>query len=242
MKLLILPDCHAHPAYDNDRFVSLNRFIKKEKPDKIVCLGDFADLPSLCKHSSKKDLELQRYRADIDVTIDAQTKLLKGLDIPKIMLLGNHESRINTVVYEDPRLEGTLSMDDLQYKDFGWTVKRFLDPYVFRGIHFSHYFVSGVAGRPISGEHIAGNLCNKLHASSVVGHSHVFNHAERTRPDGKKIFGLSAGCFSHYKQIEGWNFATQKMWWHGVVLLEDVSDGYYDVIRAITMRKIMRDY
>ncbi len=40
-KLLIIPDCHASPDYDNDRFIALGEFIVKEKPEVVVCLGRF---------------------------------------------------------------------------------------------------------------------------------------------------------------------------------------------------------
>ena len=47
MNLLIIPDPHANPDYDNDRFKALGKFIMHEKPEVIVWLGDMADLPSL---------------------------------------------------------------------------------------------------------------------------------------------------------------------------------------------------
>ena len=38
-KLLIIPDAHAEPNYDNDRFTWLGNLIFEEKPDVVVCLG-----------------------------------------------------------------------------------------------------------------------------------------------------------------------------------------------------------
>ena len=37
-KLLIIPDAHAEPNYDNDRFAWLGNLIFEEKPDVVVCL------------------------------------------------------------------------------------------------------------------------------------------------------------------------------------------------------------
>ena len=37
-KLLIIPDAHAEPNYDNDRFTWLGNLIFEEKPDVVVCL------------------------------------------------------------------------------------------------------------------------------------------------------------------------------------------------------------
>ena len=47
MNLLIIGDPHAHRDYDNKRFTALGKYIAKEKPDVIVCIGDMADMPSL---------------------------------------------------------------------------------------------------------------------------------------------------------------------------------------------------
>lgn len=257
-KLLIIPDVHCHPEYSNSRLTALGKFILDEKPDTIVCLGDFADMPSLSSYDKgKKSFEGRRYKADIKAAIDGQEKLFSAVKAynkkmreqkmkqyrPKLyMTLGNHEDRINRAVNDQPELDGVISIDDLKYDKFGWKVVPFQETLIIENTSFCHYHVSGVAGRAISGEHIGASLCNKLHMSSVQGHSHVFNHAERTQPNGVKIFGLSAGCYSSRDQVEGWNFATEKLWWHGVIVLHDFCDGYYDELRAVTQRKILRDY
>ena len=48
--LLIIPDCHAAPEYDNKRFSALGNFIVEQQPEIIVCLGDLADMPSLSSY------------------------------------------------------------------------------------------------------------------------------------------------------------------------------------------------
>jgi len=259
-KLLIIPDAHSHPEFDNDRFTALGNFIMAEKPDVIVCLGDFADMPSLSSFDKfKKSFEGRRYKRDIECTIDAQVKLFAALNEynakrrkfkekqykPKLIMIGgNHEARIETATNNNPELDGILSISDLKYKKFGWKEIPFREKYHLEGITFCHYLPSGLMGRPIGGINQARSLITKQHVSCVVGHSHIFDHAEQTIGDaaGTKIFGLSAGWYSHEEQRVGWNLDTMQLWWHGVVILEDVSDGYYDVLRGITQRKIMREY
>ena len=74
--MLIIPDPHAHADYDNERFKALGKFIMKEQPEYIVCLGDMADLPSLSSYDKgTKGFEGRRYKKDIDAVIDAQKKL-----------------------------------------------------------------------------------------------------------------------------------------------------------------------
>ena len=76
MNLLIIGDPHAHPDYDNNRFTALGKFIAKEKPQVIVCIGDMADMPSLSSYDKgTKGFEGRRYSKDVKAVIDAQEKL-----------------------------------------------------------------------------------------------------------------------------------------------------------------------
>jgi len=259
LNLLIIPDGHAHPDYDNERFRALGKFIIKEKPEYIICLGDLADLPSLSSYDrGTKGFEGRRYRKDVESVINAQELLFedtarynarrrknaKKQYIPKLtMCLGNHEDRISRAVNSQAELDGTIGISDLKYKEYGWNIVPFKRAFTTQGITFSHYFTTGVSGRPISSTHVGHTLVSKLHCSAVQGHSHLYNHAEHTRPDGQKIFGLSAGCFSHPEYSESWCRDTEHQWWRGVVMLEDLDgEGYYDAVRAITLRKLIKEY
>lgn len=249
-KHLIIPDAHAHPKYDNERFKALGRLIAEERPDNIICIGDWADMPSLSSYDKGKlQFEGRKYQKDIDAAVDAQEKLFNQVSKAKKykpewwMMLGNHDARIEREVADNPNLDGKLSVSDLRYENYGWKVFPFLEPLVLDGVAYAHYFAGGVSGRPISGENIAKSLCNKLHVSAVQGHSHIFDHSERTRVDGQKIFGMSVGCFTHPDMIENWSRSIARMWWRGIVILSDLDgNGYYDEIRTITLRKILRDY
>jgi predicted phosphodiesterase len=247
MNLLIIGDPHANPDYDNDRFESLGKFIAKEKPQHVVCIGDMADMPSLSSYDKgTRGFEGRRYYKDIASVIDAQERLfqpirkVRGYKPKLYMTLGNHEDRIERASNASPELDGAISINDLKYKEFGWKVTPFKSVLTIQNISFSHYFTSGVAGRPISSIHIGHQLVAKLHCSAVQGHSHLYNHAEQSRPDGQKIFGLSVGCFSHPKYRESWCSDTVHLWWRGVIMLEGLDgEGYYNSIRAVTQRSIL---
>lgn len=76
VKVIIIPDQHAHPLFDNDRFDWLGRLILDLKPDEVWNLGDAADLPSLSSYDKgKRSMENRRYKADVESSIDAQTRL-----------------------------------------------------------------------------------------------------------------------------------------------------------------------
>jgi len=257
---LIIPDAHAHYKYDNSRFDLLGKFILDRKKDitNIICLGDFADLPSLSQHGEGTSFEGKRLKQDVAVTHDALARLFgpvnrfnerrrKSKDkqyLPrKTMCLGNHEYRINRHVEQNSALESWLDTSILNYEDYFDDVHDFQKAVTIDQITYCHYFASGVAGRPISGENIGRALCTKNHSSSVQGHSHVFDHAERVSVTGQRLFGLSAGCFIHPDYVEDWCAGTVRYWWRGICLLHDLDGkGYYDRIEWITMRWLEKKY
>ena len=246
MDIMVIGDPHAHPDYDNSRFEKLGKFIAKVKPDAIVCMGDFADMPSLSSFDrGTKGFEGRRYQKDIEAGLDAQARLLHPLKrmkgLKSYMVLGNHEDRIIRATNASPELDGTIGVKDLQFKENGWKITPFKKALKLKNIMFSHYFSSGIMGRPISSVHIGHALVSKLHCSAVQGHTHLYNHSEQTRPDGQKIFGLSAGCFSHPDYTESWCADTEYQWWRGAIMLEGLDgEGYYNGIHAITQRQILK--
>lgn len=252
---LIIPDSHAHPDFNNDRFGVLGKFIVDLRPDVIVNLGDMADMPSLCSYDKgTKGFEGRRYKKDVEAVIDAQEKLLgplkqvqKNLKKAKkkpynprmVLTIGNHEQRISKATSLDAVLDGTISLDDLKYKEYGWEVIPFLDVVEIDGVCYSHYFTSGVMSRPISGEHAAFSMITKNFKSCTQGHTHTRDFCERTDPLGNRIIGLVAGVYQDY-----WaDFAgpANKMWWSGVIVKTNVHQGQYD-LEFISMDTLKKEY
>lgn len=237
--LLIVGDPHAHPDHDNERFEWLGRFAAEMGVGGVVCLGDLADMPSLSSYDRKKlSFEGRRYKRDVAAALDAQDKIddafhkAGGKSIHWFLCGGNHdEDRIGRMVNENSELEGLISVQDLKYEEFGWTYAPYKETLIVNGVAFSHYFASGVMGRPIGGERPALSLINKLHMSAVCGHNHLFDLAHRTKPTGERTIGLSAGCFVHPDEIThpgGWNRNTAMLWWNGLIILRNVKNGMFE--------------
>ena len=155
--------------------------------------------------------------------------------------IGNHEARINRVVELQAELEGTISIEDLKYEEFGWKVIPFLEPLVIEGVAFSHYFIGGVMGRAIGGEHPAYSLITKQLQSCVQGHSHLRDFCERTTADGRRIQGLTVGCYLDTDQHENYAGEANKMWWKGLVMLHDVHNGQFEP-EFISMKQLKEKY
>ena len=107
------------------------------------------------------------------------------------------------------------------------------------GISFAHFFVSGLMGRPIGGEHHAASLLSKNYSSCVAAHSHTADFAIRSGSNGKRIQGLVAGVFQDY--VSGWAGNVNQLWWQGLVYLRNVDDGVYDP-QFISMEALKKEY
>lgn len=248
---MIVPDPHAHPDHHNDRFTWLGRMVVDIKPDVVVCIGDWADMPSLCSYDrGTAGYEGRRYKHDIEAAINAQKLFFKPIKEAKkrkpkfYMLEGNHEHRITRAINSDAaHLEGIISMEDLCFNKFGWNVV----PYngstpsiiVIDGIAYAHYFTSGVMGRPIGGEHPAYQLITKQHQSCTQGHVHTTDYSVRTNASGRNIHGLVCGCFQDYHAK--WAGEANSLWWAGAIIKRAVNAGEYDP-QWVSIKEIERKY
>lgn len=233
----------AKPGINFDYLEKIGTYIVEKKPDKIICIGDFADMPSLSSYDvGKKSFEGRRYVKDIEASHEAMSRLLLPLELfnqkaiknkerqyhpQMIMTLGNHEERINRAVNSDSKLDGVLSVTDLNYSNFGWDVYPFLDVVVLDGVAYSHYFVTGVAGRPAS---TAAAQFRKTNMSCVSGHQQGLQVHTGGRADGKRLTSIIAGsCYEHDEDYLG---PQGNKHFRGFLVLHDVNDGEFDLMNV----------
>lgn len=246
--LLIVPDAHARPGVSNRRFDWLGQYVAETRPDIIMQMGDWWDFPSLSSYDKGKAcFEGRRFKADVEAGLEAHGVLdlrlrpLKRRYSPrKVQLLGNHEERISRLVQATPELEGTISYECLRYK--GWEQHGYLEAIDVEGFLFSHYFTSGVMGRPIGGESHARTLLLKQHQSCVQGHSHLWDFKELTRADGTKMQAFVTGCFIDPEQVEAYAGPAQKLWWSGLTLLKGAEGGHAGSFERVSTADLQRRY
>jgi hypothetical protein len=170
------------------------------------------------------------------------TALLESLrrKLPRfVRCLGNHEHRISKAIDRDPILEGTIGLDDLQSKYYGWEQHDFLTPVEIDGVSYQHYFTSGIMGRPISGERHAQTLILKQLRSCTQGHSHLFDYCIRTDVQGNQVHGCVVGCYQDYNSE--WAGPANNLWNSGVVVKRGVENGSYD-IEHLSIKRIKEAY
>ena len=251
-KIMVMPDAQVKEGVPTEHLRWLGMHAIKKKPDYIVCIGDFADMPSLSSYDKgKKSFEGRRYKKDIEATRQAMETFMspireeqarqlankKKIWQPRLILtLGNHEHRINRAVECQAELEGLLSVDDLGYEAAGWEVYPFLEVVVIEGIAFSHYFTSGVMGRPASNAKL---VLQKKGMSCVQGHLQHRDIAYAFRADGKQMTGLFVGAF--YQHEEDYLGPQGNAHWRGAWMLYNVHDGEFDEV-ALPMSYLKERY
>jgi len=249
---LVIPDVQVKPGQDVSFLTAVGKYIVEKKPDRVMCLGDFADMPSLSVYDfGKRSFEGRRYRDDIQASRHAMDVLLKPLQDfnqnalknrkkqyhPSMdLFLGNHEDRINRATNEDSKLDGTISIDDLGYHEYGWTVHPYLVPVIIDGIAYSHYFASGVMNRAITS---ARALVTKKHMSCIQGHNQKMEIYNEYRADGKMLTGLFAGCC--YLHDEDYLGPQGNNYFRGIHMLYEVDDGSFQC-HSITLDYLLKRF
>lgn len=238
--ILVLPDVQAKPGISFDYLARIGHYLVEKKPDVVVCIGDFADMESLSSYDKgKKSFEGRRFSKDIEAAKDAmcafmtplwdhnKQRLRRGVKPYKprlVMTLGNHEDRINRAVNEDSKLHGLISIEqNLDFQVDGWEVHAFLKVVEIEGIAFSHYFQTGVMGRPASS---AQAQLNKKHQSCIAGHQQGRQIAYGFDATGREIISIIAG--SCYEHDEGYLGPQGNKHWRGFMMLHDCHQGQFD--------------
>lgn len=244
MRIAVLPDLQIKPGADLSHIDHIAQYLVDKKPDYLIDLGDFADMQSLSSYDvGKKSFEGRRYKDDIDAGNEGLERLNGPIEAERARLIrrkqkpwklkkkvtrGNHDwDRITRAVENDRKLEGLISTSDLRYEAHGYEVFPFLDVAVVEGIAFSHYFCSGVMGKPVT---TARALLTKKHMSCIAGHQPGYDVATDHRADGRRITAIIAG--SAYPEDLPYLNAQTNQHWRGILMLNEVDNGSFDEMKV----------
>lgn len=238
-RILVIPDLQIKPGVPLDHLDWISRYIEAKRPDHVVCIGDAADLPSLSSYDfGKKTFEGRRLKKDLESVHGGMARLTAfrskcpGYHPTMDLTLGNHCDRITRAIENDPKLEGIISLDDLKFEEFGWTVHPFLKVIEIEGIKFAHYFTSGPMGRPVS----SAAVLLRMWGSAVMGHVQSVDLA--VHPKSGEIAMFVGTCYlqdEHYLGYQGNSCRRQ------IVMLNEAREGIYDPM-FISLRYLRNRY
>lgn len=248
--ILVIPDIHCTPEEDNSRADLLAKLIIDAKPDVVVNMGDQFDMASLSSYDKgKRSFQGKSYKNDLDSGLEFHDRLWGPVRATKkkmprrIVLEGNHEHRIERALDLSPELEGTIGFKDYAFEDYYHEVVRYEGgtPGIvdIEGILFSHYFISGVMGRPIGGKWPAKSILEYNKQSSVQSHIHVLDYATTITQGNQVIHSLVCGCY--HEKVPGWAGNIGKFWRPGVALLRNAEGGDFD-LEWISLKRLREVY
>lgn len=243
---MVIPDVQAKPNVEHDHMEWIANYALEKRPDVIIQIGDWADMPSLSLHDKgKKCYEGRRYIKDIEAANYSLERFERQLEdynrshpeTPynprKVITLGNHEYRILRACEIDAALDGKLTMEDLNFSNRGWELHDFLEVVKIDGIEYSHYFISGNMGRPVS---TAAALLRARNSSATMGHVQNCDLAIHKQTQHMALF---AGiCYLHDETYLGpQGNATRRQ----VIMKHEVEDGRYDPM-FVSLRYLRKKY
>lgn len=249
----IIPDVQCKPGVDISHLKWIGEYIVDRRPDVIINLGDFFDLPSLSSYDrGTAAIEGKRVREDIEFARASLELLLKPLRQlqetqrrtkhkiyqPRLVfLLGNHEERLQRYVNHNPELIGYISYDDLGIERLGWEMHDYLKVVDVDGILYSHYFANPMSGRPYTGK--ASSLLQRIGKSFIMGHRQELDMTTRDLVDGSRQLGIVAGaCYLHDEGYKGYQGNKHH---RGIVILHDVQNGWGDPM-MVSLAYLQRRY
>ena len=243
---MVIPDIQSKPGVPNDHLRWIAAYALEKRPDVIVQIGDWADMHSLSLYDKgKRCYEGRRYTRDIEAANDSLA-LFEGViedhnranpqdpyNPRKVITFGNHEFRIIRATQLDPAMDGKLTLEDLDFGRRGWECYPFLEVVNIDGIEYSHYFISGNMGRPVSS---AAALLKIRNCSATMGHTQFFDMAVHRQT---QHIGLLAGiAYLHDEDYLGpQGNSTRRQ----IVMKHEVENGRYDPM-FVSLRFLQKRY
>jgi hypothetical protein len=243
---MVIPDIQAKPNVEHDHMEWIANYAIEKRPDVIVQIGDWADMPSLSLYDKgKRCYEGRRYTKDIDAANYSLERFERPLEDynrthpedpynpDKELTDGNHEYRIYRATMLDASLDGKLSLEDLNHENRGWKRHPFLKVVKIDGIEYSHYFTSGNMGRPVTS---AAALLRERQCSAIMGH---VQHTDMAFHKKTQNIAMFAGiCYLHSEDYLGPQGNDTR---RQIVMLHEVEDGKFDPM-FVSLRFLQKRY
>jgi hypothetical protein len=197
-----------HPFHDYNAIDIVQTIGKDNQPDEIIIVGDFADFPSLSKFKQEP-----AYQGTLNESFDEMHRILAQFrancpDARIVLLEGNHELRLrNYVQQEAGKLMGIkrANLDELSVLDLQFLLRLdeleidYIEGYP-NGRYWLNDRLKVIHGNTVRqlGKTVV-NLIRNDDTSSITGHIHRFEMAQRTIPTryaGRLIMAASFGTLS----------------------------------------------
>jgi len=178
-RIVVIPDTHA-PYTDDRALLSVFKYIKDVKPNKVVMLGDHVDFYALSSFDKNPE-RITGLQDEIDHLHNHLTELRKNYKGEVFYLEGNHEFRLVKYLRKHPEISSLRQFSSpsklLDLNKFNIKYGRSLSVH---GVLFKH----GHVVRKHSGYSAKGELENEG-TSGISGHTHRMSSHYVTNRSGQ---------------------------------------------------------
>ena len=240
MRHFFIPDTQVRAGVKTDHIEAAGNYIAEKRPDKVIVIGDWWDMPSLSSYdkAGQEGWELKNVAEDFESGNDAMNLLMKPIikakDYDPVLIFteGNHEYRRERAC-SDPfnrKFKSYLGRDQFYLE--GWHFVPYLKPILVNGILYCHTF-EGVRGMVETRIKSVGN-------SFVAGHEHTYMVGAFHTASGQRRRGLVCGSF--YQHDEDYvGYQKNRKTWRGCFLLNEVEKGDYDLLE-LSMKYLLKKW
>lgn len=223
-----IPDTQVRPGLRLNHLEWIGQYYLDEYDNhvtKVIQIGDHWDMASLSSYDrGKGKMEGRRYVHDVDagnVAFELLDSYLSGAT-EKHFFFGNHEDRITRAADDNAQLEGLVTLDALDTKN--WARHPFLEAVDLDGIIYSHYFYAPMTGRAYGGQNLETRLKTIGHTFSM-GHQQGLKWGRIDTIKGPHIGLVAGSCYLHDEEYKG---PQANDHWRGIVVCHQVENGSYD--------------
>lgn len=234
---LFIPDTQVRDGVDTDHIRRAGLLALDRKPDVIVVIGDWWDMPSLSTHTPAQKIayDNHNYNRDLKAGIRAmelflapiqqynlhQRAMRKAQYKPTmIFTMGNHEYRLDRLEEQQPILKGVLPTPERYLIDKGFIVAPFKQPVTVDGVTYCHYCPQTKAPGAVERAHL---IMQRRNSSWTVGHTQDIDYyVSKHYP---RLQCIISGSF--YTHDEGYKDGSNDHW-RGLVYKRNVVGGTYD--------------
>jgi transposase-like protein len=245
IRVVCIGDAHDSPdIQDKSRFRWISNYIRKEKPDLVIQIGDFATLDSLNTHCGN-----ETYGGKSKPTFIADmvsfNNALGEMDLDGIehhVTLGNHERRLYLFEERAPEAYGMMQCELQKVLErHKWTQSPYGAPYVVGGVSFVHCALNSL-GKSFGGKNAEGTIANDAVGDWVIGHSHRERmHRAPKLGANNYVKIINVGCALPNGHIEEYAKHTLTGWSFGITDMV-IQHGHVQDYRFVTMEHLSETY
>ena len=239
-RVVVIGDAHDSPGLSKDRFWWMSKYIRKQKPDYVIQIGDFANWDSLSVHTKPETYE-GRSKPLFTEDLSSFREALDALDCGGVehhCTLGNHERRIYIAENNAPQTYGIMQFElGRMLERYKWTFSPYGEIYYLGGVGFVHAAINKM-GKTFGGLNAEQTIANHSLHDLVIGHSHVDRkHRAPKIGNNKEVQIINVGCSLPQGHVESYAQHSQTGWSFGIADLT-IQHGHVRDYQFISMERL----